>query len=97
MNNALMDELRHLVGAANLLTEDLDQYVTDWRKRAKGKALCVVRPGNATEVAAVVKACAKACPSRWANSALWPNQPTPKVGATVRGWSCSSAKDGRAR
>ena len=24
MNNALMDELRHLVGAANLLTEDLD-------------------------------------------------------------------------
>ena len=60
MNNALMDELRHLVGAANLLTEDLDHYVTDWRKRAKGKALCVVRPGNTTEVAAVVKACAKA-------------------------------------
>jgi FAD/FMN-containing dehydrogenase len=60
MNNALMDELRHLVGAANLLTEDLDHYVTDWRKRAKGKALCVVRPGNTTEVAAAVKACAQA-------------------------------------
>ena len=59
MNNPLMDELRHLVGAANVLTEDLDHYVTDWRKRAKGKALCVVRPGNATEVAAVVRACAK--------------------------------------
>ena len=60
MNHPLMDELRHLVGAANLLTEDLDAFVTDWRKRAKGKALCVVRPGNTTEVAAVVKACAKA-------------------------------------
>ena len=61
MNHPLMDELRHLVGAANLLTEDLDHYVTDWRKRAKGKALCVVRPGNTTEVAAAVKACAMPC------------------------------------
>ena len=60
MNNDLIDQLRHLVGAAHVLTEDLDQYVTDWRKRAKGKALCVVRPGHTAEVAAVVKACAAA-------------------------------------
>ena len=60
MNTPLLNELRRLLGAANVLTDDLDSYVTDWRKRAKGKALCVVRPGNTTEVAAVVKACAKA-------------------------------------
>ena len=60
MNNPLMDELRHLVGAANLLTEDLDAFVTDWRKRVKGRALCVVRPAHTEEVAAVVKACSTA-------------------------------------
>ena len=42
------------------MTEDIDAFQTDWRKRAKGRALCVVRPGNTLEVAAVVKACAAA-------------------------------------
>jgi FAD/FMN-containing dehydrogenase len=60
MNTPLLNELRRLLGAANVLTDDLDSYVTDWRKRAKGKALCVVRPGNTGEVAAAVKACAQA-------------------------------------
>jgi FAD/FMN-containing dehydrogenase len=58
--NALINELRSLVGTPHVLTEDLDHYVTDWRKRAKGKALCVVRPGNTAEVAAVVRACGNA-------------------------------------
>ncbi|MEY2621402.1 MAG: hypothetical protein RIT26_1222, partial [Pseudomonadota bacterium] len=60
MNLNLLNELRRIVGEAQVLTEDVDAFVTDWRKRAKGKALCVVRPGNTPEVAAVVKACAAA-------------------------------------
>ena len=44
-----------------MLTEgDLSAYEQDWRKRIRGKALAVVRPGNTQEVAAVVKACAHA-------------------------------------
>ena len=59
--SALLDTLRHTVGAAHVLTEgDLSAYEQDWRKRVHGKALAVVRPGNTTEVAAVVKACAAA-------------------------------------
>ena len=58
MNSTLIEQLRHLVGPANVLTDDLDAYVTDWRKRAHGRALCVVRPGSTAEVAGVVQACA---------------------------------------
>jgi len=53
--------LRTLVGDAHVLTEgDLTAYEQDWRKRERGRALAVVRPGTADEVAAVVKACAAA-------------------------------------
>ncbi|WP_298923949.1 FAD-binding oxidoreductase [uncultured Ramlibacter sp.] len=59
--SSLIDQLRRIAGAANVLHEgDLDAYETDWRKRARGKALAVVRPGSTGEVAAVVKACAAA-------------------------------------
>jgi FAD/FMN-containing dehydrogenase len=58
MSSTLIEQLRHLVGPANVLTDDLDAYVTDWRKRAHGRALCVVRPGSTAEVAGVVQACA---------------------------------------
>ncbi|MBU3711485.1 MAG: FAD-binding oxidoreductase [Limnohabitans sp.] len=58
---SLIDTLRHLVGAPHVLAEgDLSAYEMDWRKRIQGKALCVVRPGNTEQVAAVVKACAAA-------------------------------------
>jgi FAD/FMN-containing dehydrogenase len=57
----LIDSLRQIVGASNVLTEgDLTAWVQDWRRRETGKALAVVRPGSTTEVAAVVKACAAA-------------------------------------
>jgi FAD/FMN-containing dehydrogenase len=57
----LLNNLRHIVGAPHVLTEgDLSAYEQDWRKRAHGKALAVVRPGNTQEVADVVKACSKA-------------------------------------
>lgn len=57
--NELISQLRAAVGAANVLTEgDLSAYEMDWRQRARGKALAVVRPGSTGEVAAVVRACA---------------------------------------
>ncbi|MDZ4145935.1 MAG: FAD-binding oxidoreductase [Burkholderiales bacterium] len=59
--NPLLDTLRRIVGANHVLTDgDLSAYEQDWRKRARGKALAVVRPGRTSEVAAVVKACAQA-------------------------------------
>ena len=57
----LISQLRAAVGAPHVLTEgDLSAYEMDWRKRAQGKALAVVRPGSTEEVAAVVRACAAA-------------------------------------
>jgi FAD/FMN-containing dehydrogenase len=56
----LLDDLRAAVGPSQVLTEgDLSAYELDWRKRYRGKALAVVRPGNTAEVAAVVRACAR--------------------------------------
>ena len=55
----LLDALRHIVGAAHVYTEgDLSAWEQDWRQRAPGKALAVVRPACTDEVARVVKACA---------------------------------------
>jgi FAD/FMN-containing dehydrogenase len=59
--NALIDTLSGIVGTAHVLVEgDLSAYEADWRRRWRGKALAVVRPGSTSEVAAVVKACAQA-------------------------------------
>lgn len=61
MQETLLHTLRTAVGTAHVLTEgDLSAYEQDWRKRSHGKALAVVRPACAQEVAAVVKACAAA-------------------------------------
>jgi FAD/FMN-containing dehydrogenase len=59
--NGLIDSLRRTVGEANVLVEgDLTAWEQDWRKRSRGKALAVVRPGSTTEVAQAVSACAAA-------------------------------------
>ena len=59
-SNALLAELRALLGEPQVLTEgDLSAWQNDWRKRWFGKALAVVRPGSTAEVAAVVQACAR--------------------------------------
>ena len=63
--SALLDSLRQICGAANVLTHedpqtDLSAWEQDWRKRAQGLALAVVRPANVQEVSDVVKACVKA-------------------------------------
>jgi FAD/FMN-containing dehydrogenase len=62
---ALLSSLRALVGDTHVLTHedpatDLSAWEDDWRKRAHGRALAVVRPGNTDEVAEVVKACVAA-------------------------------------
>ena len=61
----LIDQLRLICGDANVLTHadpstDLSAWEQDWRQRVQGRALAVVRPGNTSQVAAVVKACAGA-------------------------------------
>ena len=54
----LLADLRRIAGDAHVLTEgDLSAYTQDWRKRAQGRALAVVRPANVEQVAALVKAC----------------------------------------
>ena len=63
--NELITTLRSIVGDAQVLTHDdpatdLSAWEQDWRKRMRGRALAVVRPGHTAEVAAVVKACAAA-------------------------------------
>ena len=63
--NQLITTLRSIVGHAQVLTHDdpatdLSAWEQDWRKRMRGRALAVVRPGHTAEVAAVVKACAAA-------------------------------------
>jgi FAD/FMN-containing dehydrogenase len=65
MSPTLIAQLRATVGAAHVLTHedptaDLSAWENDWRKRAHGRALAIVRPGSTAEVAAVVKACAMA-------------------------------------
>ena len=59
--NSLIDQLKNIVGAAQVLTEgDLSAWEQEWRKRVRGKALAVVRPGSTDEVSKLVKACAAA-------------------------------------
>jgi FAD/FMN-containing dehydrogenase len=59
--NPLIDQLRQIVGDSNVLCDgDLSAWEQDWRKRSRGKALAVLRPGSTAEVALIVKACAAA-------------------------------------
>jgi FAD/FMN-containing dehydrogenase len=54
-------QLAEIVGNAQVLAGgDLPAYEVDWRKRYRGRARCVVRPGSTAEVAAVVLACREA-------------------------------------
>jgi FAD/FMN-containing dehydrogenase len=55
----MIDALREALGAAQVLTRsdgsDLSAWEVDWRKRWRGQALAVVRPGSTAEVAAVLR------------------------------------------
>jgi FAD/FMN-containing dehydrogenase len=59
VSTALLQALRRCVGADYVLCDgDLSAYELDWRKRFRGRALAVVRPADAAQVAAVLRACA---------------------------------------
>ncbi len=62
MSADFLERLREIIGATHILTVpfDIAPYCTDWRGRYTGQPLCVVRPGTAEEVAAVVQTCAAA-------------------------------------
>ena len=56
--NEFLNKLTNIVGSTHIQTSgDLTKYEEDWRKRARGKALAVIRPGTTAEVSSVVKAC----------------------------------------
>jgi FAD/FMN-containing dehydrogenase len=56
---SLVAALREAVGEAHVVTEgDLSAWEVDWRKRSRGRALAVVRPGSTAEVQAAMRACA---------------------------------------
>lgn len=60
MNDArLLTACRDLLGHDHVLTDTADTvaYLTDQRKRYTGRALAVVRPANAEQVAAIVRLC----------------------------------------
>lgn len=61
MQTQLIAALQRIVGENNVLVDAATaDYVTDWRQRTHGQALCVVRPGSTQQVAEVVQACAQA-------------------------------------
>ena len=53
--------LAAIVGNANVLSDERDAaaFATDWRKRYFGRPLAIVKPGNTTEAAAVVRLCSE--------------------------------------
>ena len=57
----LLERIRGIVGPAGLISSPAETvpYATDWRKRYRGKAVAVVKPGSTAEVAAVVRACSE--------------------------------------
>jgi FAD/FMN-containing dehydrogenase len=57
---ALLSALRAALGPSHVIDEgDKSAWERDWRKRWNGKALAVVRPASAAEVAATVRLCAQ--------------------------------------
>lgn len=57
--NAFITLCQQSIGAENVLQNAFDQqpYLTEWRKRATGKAIAILLPANTDEVAAIVKLC----------------------------------------
>ncbi|OZI71902.1 FAD-binding oxidoreductase [Bordetella genomosp. 12] len=58
MSDEILDQLRAIVGEANVLTgADKAPYEADWRGQVSGVALALVRPATADEVSRVVRLC----------------------------------------
>lgn len=58
--STLLARFRELLGAQHVLTGDEAQpFLTDWRHLCTGQALAVLRPADTTQVAAIVRLCAR--------------------------------------
>lgn len=55
----LLDALAEIVGHTHVLTDSelIEGYTRDWTGRWIGDAIAVIRPGNTSEVSAVLRAC----------------------------------------
>ncbi len=52
----MLDKLREILGAANVLTgADMDAYARDWSGAPQGTPLAVLRPGSTADVSAILK------------------------------------------
>lgn len=62
MSSELIARLRGIVGDCHVLDSaaEMAPYLSDWRGRYHGRACAVIRPGDTSEVAAVVAVCAEA-------------------------------------
>jgi FAD/FMN-containing dehydrogenase len=60
--DTFMQSLAAVVGPSHVLTAatDTEPYYNDWRKVYRGQGLCVVRPADTAQVAAVLRLCAEA-------------------------------------
>ena len=58
MPSDFLKQCSDIVGPQHVLTgADMDGFLTDWRKRATGRALAVIKPALTDEVAKIVKLC----------------------------------------
>ena len=58
MSSDFLKQCSDIVGPQHVLTgTDMDGFLTDWRKRATGRALAVIKPVLTEEVAKIVKLC----------------------------------------
>lgn len=57
----MIDRLLEIVGPKGIVTDatDMHPYLTDWRERKHGNAICVVLPASTEEVSAVMKLAAE--------------------------------------
>ena len=62
MTDEIVDALRAAIGSDQVLVDAdvLASYETDWTRRFRGAARCVVRPGTTDEVRDVLRACSTA-------------------------------------
>ncbi|MBN9115127.1 MAG: FAD-binding oxidoreductase, partial [Pandoraea sp.] len=60
-DSSFLTACRDLLGRDHVLLEaaDTDAYLTDQRKRYTGRALAVLRPADAAQVAALVRLCVR--------------------------------------
>ncbi len=59
--DAFLDACRAAIGAAHVVTDEeaMTPFLLDWRRRAKARALAVLRPASTEQVAKLVRICAK--------------------------------------